>query len=403
MRRPEPRLAMALRISITSPISPLSVITIGHWSPAISQALRPALTDSSTMTASRFGCRVRWAYARARANIMHLPGEPGVALLDFDRGGMPQEVKDRLDALGGFESAIMSVVPELAQTARLLRPSTSAGIRNIKTGEVYGAGGYHLYVLLADATDSEWFLKLIQQRCWLAGLGWLTLSAAGSTLVKSIVDTSTWGSERLCYEASPILGKGLVKEPRVAQVHEGVALDTRLCIPDLSDADIETMQRLQIAEYEKLQPQIDIARGIHRAGLMQRALKRGVSPEEAKEMAEWAERRVLLPTYLLWFQTWGWVRVDDILADPEKFKGKRCADPEEGPDYMSQTPAIVRVDGGDIWIDLFAHGAGPTDRRFYLRSRDQLLELAQGNQWLNGISPEDMEAMMLAAKIEGRL
>lgn len=163
------------------------------------------------------------------------------------------------------------------------------------------------------------------------------------------------------------------------------------------------MQRLQIAEYEKLQPQIDIARGIHRAGLMQRALKRGVSPEEAKEMAEWAERRVLLPTYLLWFQTWGWVRVDDILADPEKFKGKRCADPEEGPDYMSQTPAIVRVDGGDIWIDLFAHGAGPTDRRFYLRSRDQLLELAQGNQWLNGISPEDMEAMMLAAKIEGRL
>jgi hypothetical protein len=61
MRRPEPRLAMALRISITSPISPLSVITIGHWSPAISQALRPALTDSSTMTASRFGCRVRWA------------------------------------------------------------------------------------------------------------------------------------------------------------------------------------------------------------------------------------------------------------------------------------------------------------------------------------------------------
>ena len=57
MRRPAPRLAIVSRMSITSPILPLSVITIDHCRPAISQALRPALTDSSTMTVSRFGCR----------------------------------------------------------------------------------------------------------------------------------------------------------------------------------------------------------------------------------------------------------------------------------------------------------------------------------------------------------
>lgn len=152
------------------------------------------------------------SYGKTRANVVHVPGEPGLALLDFDRNGMSPMAKDRLDALGGFEQAILHVVPGLAQTARLLRPSTSAGIRNIKTGEVYEAGGYHLYVLLADATDSEYFLKLVQQRAWLAGLGWMTLSKVGSISIKSIVDVATWGSERLCYE-----GRGSPKSHALAK------------------------------------------------------------------------------------------------------------------------------------------------------------------------------------------
>jgi hypothetical protein len=156
------------------------------------------------------------------------------------------------------------------------------------------------------------------------------------------------------------------------------------------------VRELQAAERVKLQPQIDVARGIHREGLKQHAIARGVSAKEADEMVTWAEKRILLPSFLLWFQAWGYVSVADVLADPEKFNGKRLADPEEGPGYVSQTPAIVRVDGGDIRIDSFAHGAGPTDRQFYLRSRDQLIELAQGDRWFNP-APEDMEAMMLTA------
>jgi hypothetical protein len=160
--------------------------------------------------------------------------------------------------------------------------------------------------------------------------------------------------------------------------------------------DAQRVNEFQAAE-RAWQPQSYLARDLHREGLKQAAIKRGISPEEAKEMALWAEQRILLPSYLLWFQAWGYVWVADVLADPEKFNGKRLADPEEGPDYMSQTPAIVRVDGGDIWVDSFAHGGGPTDRRFHLQTRDQLIELAQGDRWLNGISTEDLEAMMLTA------
>ena len=66
--------------------------------------------------------------ARTGGNIVFRPGQPALALLDFDTKGMPSEVAAQLEELGGYWAALVSVLPELASAARVTRRSTSAGL-----------------------------------------------------------------------------------------------------------------------------------------------------------------------------------------------------------------------------------------------------------------------------------
>jgi len=67
------------------------------------------------------------------------------------------------------------------------RASTSSGLRNVETGESFpNSGGCHIVIPVLDAADMPRFLSDFYDRCWLAGLGWGTVSAAGSFLARSI-------------------------------------------------------------------------------------------------------------------------------------------------------------------------------------------------------------------------
>ena len=57
-------------------------------------------------------------------------------------------------------------------------------------------GGGHLGGGVWGA-DSERFLRALHDRCWLAGLGWMMVSASGALLERSIVDRMVGGAERL--------------------------------------------------------------------------------------------------------------------------------------------------------------------------------------------------------------
>jgi len=370
---------------VVNSLTQRQAIATGQLAPGLPDAIKIVTDDRAEPPTS---------YGKTRANVVHLPGEPGLALLDFDRGGMPQEVKDRLDALGGFENAILHVVPELEHAARLLRPSTSAGIRNIKTGEVYEAGGYHLYVSLADATHSEWFLKLIQQHCWLHGLGWMTLSKVGSISIKSIVDVATWGSERLCYEGPPVLGKGLEKLPRACQVHEGSAFDTPL-IPDLNKDELAQVYALCQAERERLKPETVRLQAMALQTAYDRELARGATPDEARRSVDGLQQFRMLPlSHLLYFN--GWMDVAHVLENPQRYADHYCADPEEGPDYGTTT-AVLRVNDAGIFIDSCAHGAAATERRFWLKNSEASV-LATQEHWLN-LPPDHPDWKALTANV----
>ena len=65
------------------------------------------------------------AVARIAENFVFEPGCPAYVLLDHDTKGMPEGVRQKLAAAGGFWPAIVSVCPGLAAAERLSRNSTS--------------------------------------------------------------------------------------------------------------------------------------------------------------------------------------------------------------------------------------------------------------------------------------
>jgi hypothetical protein len=144
--------------------------------------------------------------ARTAENLIFRPGKPALTLLDYDTKSMPAEIAERVADLGGFEAALLTLLPDLAKAARLMRASTSAGLYHGDTGEkLRGSNGKHLMALLADGADNPRFLQTLHERCWLAGFGWFMVGKAGQLLDRSIIDRVVGTPERLIFEGPPIL------------------------------------------------------------------------------------------------------------------------------------------------------------------------------------------------------
>jgi hypothetical protein len=146
--------------------------------------------------------------ARTGEYLKFAASAPAFMLLDHDAKGMPTEVAERLEQLGGFWPAITSTVPALSNAARVVRRSTSAGLYREDTGERFGGSqNCHVYIAISDGTDIERTLKVLRDRLWLAGFGYFVVGAAGQLLDRSIIDVAVFGPERLVFEARPSLSR----------------------------------------------------------------------------------------------------------------------------------------------------------------------------------------------------
>ena len=124
--------------------------------------------------------------ARTAANIHFRKERPAYALIDFDTKGMPAEVAERMQQLGGFWPSLVSVLPILESTEHVIRRSTSTGLYRTDTGKTLpGSGGLHSYLKVVDGADIERFCATLHDRCWLAGFGWMMVGAGGQLLERS--------------------------------------------------------------------------------------------------------------------------------------------------------------------------------------------------------------------------
>jgi hypothetical protein len=329
-------------------------------------------------------------YARSLDYMAFEQDREAWALLDFDRKGMPDTVAKRLAEAGGFEGAIASVLPMITKTARVIRPSTSSGLVNTITGERYaGSGGLHLYPLVEDGTDIPRFVTSLFERLWLAGFGWITVSACGALLVRSIVDITVASPERLIFEGAPTLGADLAQDTavRAAIAVDGDPLATQKAIGELT-----------VAERAKLHLLIDTAKAekARQAGIVRAQWIDTIAPRIAKKTGKpikivrrelgYSFAGFLFPDFPLDFDDSGPSRVDDILRNPERFIGATLRDPHEP---KRRNCAIVqRQRDGRLAIFSFAHGG-----RRYLIAHDY----ASLSALIKQTEPDELPEVFMAA------
>ena len=287
----------------------------------------------------------RGIVARTRDHFAFPPG-PGWLLIDHDTKGMTDPVRARVEALGGGLGALAHIWPDVLKGARVFKPSSSGGVY-VEGGSPRAATGFHLFVLVEDVSRSAEALAALQARAWVEGLAFFRLSAAGTRLERSIIDTAVGSPERLIFTAPPVLGPGVFRDPAPVRVWEGEAV----AIPDAPPPAI--WEPIRDAAREDLEPE----------AVRVTATRRGISEPEARELVRSGRTREDLPgDALIYGPGGGQVRVRDLVAGLSRPCRLSLPDPFEGPSYGMTTASLFWDRGHDAPI-IVSHAHG--DRTIY--------------------------------------
>lgn len=130
---------------------------------------------------------------------------PSLILFDYDKD---EHAKLKITEPEEFLAHLNNAVPELQlnNTDYIRTYSTSTSLFDRATDKVIRpADGFHIYMLVDKGEDIARFGKMLEKRCWMAGLGHIKVSASGGRLPRTIFDTSVFQPERLCFEAGAFI------------------------------------------------------------------------------------------------------------------------------------------------------------------------------------------------------
>lgn len=263
------------------------------------------------------------------------PEGAGVMMLDYD----PPERARALTRDELLES-LKEAVPALEQSALVAWSSSSSHIYNGEE-DLTGLRGQRVYLLVQSAADIPRAGRALVQRLWLKGHGYYRVAKNGAALERSLVDATVWQTNRIDFAGGAICEPPLEQRRGLPHVQDGEFLDTLAAIPELSTrearalrqvkatarASVEDEQRKQEAlwlrEYTKK----------HAAKLIAEGVERREAERRATRTAKAARMDTLTADFVLYVGSERKpVTVAEVLADPERYHGARCADPID-PDY----------------------------------------------------------------------
>lgn len=315
----------------------------------------PVNPEAKTVTTNRkFKASGRPKHLMARtAEAMRWPDGVGILMIDYDPEGQALTPDELLTAL-------YRCCPEMEQAAHVWTASTSSCISDGEGTEIRGIGGQRIYPFVADASDIPRAGAVLAQRAWLYGFGYIKVSKSGQLLVRSLVDTAVFQTNRIDYCAPAICEPPLIQKKPTPILYGDpkLALDTKAALPDLSPSARAEYERLVgLAKAAKQQE----ARAVRELYIQERVAelqKAGVSEQEALEtVIRSVEHKVLGPEFLLITEEGETVSVGQLLQDRRSWHGQRFADPLE-PDYHDdQRIARAYLLGSERpRIHSFAHG-----------------------------------------------
>jgi hypothetical protein len=317
-----------------------------------------AETDRVEITKAAHADPSRGRYGRTLETFRFRDGEPAIILLDYDQKGISGSARERIEACGGFEGAITSLIPSYPRLARVTRGSTSAGLRNEDTGETFpGNGGQHVYLFAQNGVDIPRFLRDLHKRAWLNGLGWILVAGRGALPTRSIIDVTVGSPERLVFEGPPRLLAPLAQDQvaRRPVAHEGEILDTAAACPPLTPEEERQYAQLVEAAKREKKPEVDTAKEQAAESI---AARRSIDLEKARTVVAASTQGQLWSWDMMHFddENLGEVSVADVLADPERFHGETLADPLEGRSYGRGKAKLFWNANNAVIVRSFAHG-----------------------------------------------
>jgi len=275
----------------------------------------------------------------------------GILMLDYD----PSQYGRTLTP-DELLFALESIHPELKTTAWIIRGSVSAGV-HLSGKEPSEIKGFHIYIPVSDASDIPRYGKLLFDRLWLNGFGYIALAKNGNKLIRTVIDGAVFSAERLDFICPPVLsGEGLVYTPPNIIYQDGDFLDTRSLL-DLTNDELLALKKLQDQAKQDIEPQAAIALDAWKEGTINAHVDRGKTREQATATVEKiisSGFQDLYGDYLLEFTT-GTVAVAEVLVKPQSFDDKALADPIEGRSYGATTAKFYWNNGKPV-INSMAHG-----------------------------------------------
>jgi len=308
------------------------------------------------------------------------PEGVGVWMLDYDPrdGHAPFSVDT-------FRRAVYAICPKIEQAPHVVAASASSFIFN---GEsvLRDATGWRMLVIVADGRDIPRAGAAFFARCWLNGQGYIGISRAGSLLERAIVDGSVWQPERLDFCGGAHCFPPLKQKRPKPQFFNPDAdpLDTSTALRSLTLQKEAQKKRLILEARKNAEPAAEKKREIWLQSRISDALE-GVPESERLDKeknlrevyAQAVKTQVLLADFKLQPESGGTVTVGEILDHPEKWHGKRFADPLE-PEYQLDSRIAVAnlYAAGRPYIYSHAHGG----RRFTLHRARQMITIVKGER-----------------------
>jgi len=288
---------------------------------------------------------------------------PGLVLLDHDPSPrMPNDI--RCDTPPDLMRLLVGAVPALADVGWVGRGSSSQGVFNKKTGDLYNRfGGIHVF-LGVNTSDLGALKECLEVKCWIAGQGYVELARNGRRLLRAPIDLSVFSPERLIFEAAPTLGSGVGREEPRWSHHEGALLDIQNF--ELTDSERTEAQERQREAFKDR----DL---IEQAEAKYERYRRETANEVAKRTGEGAKAILdRIPRYQDAAMERQTVRLSsdhpvqikgasltfgNLVSRASEFDGQSMPDPIEGAAYGTSTAKFYAnsADGSAV-IHSWAHG-----------------------------------------------
>ena len=306
------------------------------------------------------------------------PKSAGILMLDHD----PSQYGETISA-EEFLKILGSIDQNLAKAAKVIKPSVSAGVGLVGAPPSQDKG-YHVYIPVMNAADIPRYGKLLFDRLWLAGYGFIALSSNGAMLIRSVIDEAVFSPERLDFVGKPVIDSAdLEYTPIEPILISGGMLDTSL-LAELTSTEKMHIHKLIGDKKAAISDQAHAKKLAWNEGKVLELVHKGISKSEAQTLVDNFQQgrdKDLHEDFILYFcnPKLGCVTVKEVIDNPTTYDEKALADPIEGTEYGSTTAKFYWNDGKPI-INSFAHGG----QKYYLHSLNNESESTDLIQDRNG-------------------